>query len=155
MVATPTFTASASSSAIKASESPEICWRLSAQNQRASGFSAPRSPSANTRSRIAGSASAAPSMSAASTANPATSESPNHSKPAAMANTATAAAPCIFSQRCCACCQACGCAEASTGSRTALIRLAADAPSAPSTAMAMPASHHSPFSVRCPGIDAP
>ena len=36
MVPTPTLTASASSSAINASDNPEICWRLSAQNQTAS-----------------------------------------------------------------------------------------------------------------------
>ena len=60
-----------------------------------------------------------------------------------------------MSQRCCACCQACGCAEASTGIRIALVRLAAAAASAPRMLMAMPASHHSPLSVNCPGICAP
>ena len=37
MVPTPTLTASASSSAISASDSPDSCWRLSAQNQTPSG----------------------------------------------------------------------------------------------------------------------
>ena len=36
MVPTPTLTASASNSAISASDNPESCWRLSAQNQTAS-----------------------------------------------------------------------------------------------------------------------
>ena len=83
MVPTPTLTASASNSAISASDNPESCWRLSAQNQTASGRRALRWPSASTSSRIAGRTSAAPSSNAASTANPDTSELPNHSRHAA------------------------------------------------------------------------
>ena len=49
MVPTPTLTASASNSAISASDNPESCWRLSAQNQTASGRRALRWPSDSTQ----------------------------------------------------------------------------------------------------------
>jgi hypothetical protein len=106
MVPTPTLTASASNSAIKASDNPDNCWRLSAQNHAASAPSALRWPSDSRRSRIEGRISAAPSSKAASTANPEISESPYHRMKAAAANTASATALCNTSQRCCACCQA-------------------------------------------------
>src|SRR5262249_535004 len=81
--------------------------------------------------------------------------SPNQRMAAAMAKMSSAAAPCNFSQRRCACCQACGCAEVSTGSRAALIRLAAEAASAPITEIAKPASHHSLLTLTSPGTPAP
>ena len=102
MVATPTLTASASNSAISASDSPESCWRLSAQNQEASAPDALRSPSDRKSSRIAGRINAAPNNKAASTPNPAISELPAHSSQPATAKVASAAAPWNISQRRCA-----------------------------------------------------
>src|SRR3954467_6762027 len=113
MVLTPTLTANASSSAIRASDNPDNCCRLSAQNHAASGRRALRWPSESAKPSTTGRPSAAPSSNAASTANPEISESPNHKNAAAAANTTTASAPCSTSHRCCACCQAYGCAAAS------------------------------------------
>ena len=115
MVPTPTLTASASNSAISASDKPDSCWRLSAQNQTDSGASPLACPNDSTISRIIGRINAAPSISAASTANPAISELPNQIRPRPRQIPRAPARSARSSQRRCACCQACGCADASTG----------------------------------------
>ena len=155
MVATPTLTASASSSAISASDKPESCCRPSAQNQTLSAPCEARSPKCSKVSRIVGRINAAPSKSAASTAKPATSELPNHSNHTAAAKAKSAAALWRISQRCCACCQACGCATARTGMRIALISAVAAAASAPTTEIASPAIHHSGLRLSSPPTGAP
>ena len=144
MVPTPTLTASASSSAISASDSPGQL--LAAVGPEPVAAAAAARCAGPATARVPGSPAApAPRRAAAPRARQIL-QSGNRRTRAGMpaaANTASASALWNISQRRCACCQACGCAAASTGSRIALIRLAAAAASAPSTLMAMPASHHS------------
>ena len=155
MVATPTLTASASNSAISASDNPESCWRLSAQNQDVSAPFAPRSPSDKNEFEDRGQDQRRAEQQCGEHAKPRDQRIAGPEQPAATAKIASAAALWNISQRRCACCQACGCAAASTGSRIALARLVAAAISAPATLMTRPAIHHSRFSVSSPGIGAP
>ena len=152
MLDTPTFTASASSSAISASDRPESCCRASAKNHCESGPRAAFSPNRNSAAIAEGSSKAAPSSSAPSTANAASNESPSqkHAKPPAAITSASELCP--VNHRRCASRHATGKAVASKGSRAALSKLDADATSAPITLMAMPRNHQRGASDNSPGI---
>ena len=138
IVPTPTLTASASSSAISASDRPDSCWRLSAQAHSATGRREACSPSAQhdaeqqrQQQRRAEQDSGEHGKSGdQALAERETSRSGGEAPPARP--------PCHTSQRCCASCQANGCADTSNGIRRTLISACAAATSAPATLMRKP-----------------
>ena len=155
MVETPTLTASASSSAISASDSPDSCWRLSAQNQTLTG--APRIALAERQREFQniGRISAAPSISAASTAKPEIRESPNQSKPAGGGERGERHRALVGQPAPLRLLPRIGLGGGEQRQPQRLGQAGGGGRQRASILMAMPAIHHCGLSVSCPGICAP
>ena len=116
---------------------------MSAQNHSDMTDLAWDAPSANTRSRTAGRANAAPTSSAASIAKPATRPDPNIAKSPAPINNAAANPVCHMRPAPACIAHARGRADVSSGMRANCHKDAAAARPVPPKAIAKPDSHHS------------
>ena len=155
MVDTPTFAAIANSNAASASDRPGNCCRVSAQNHCARTPRDSLSAIASTRSRISGSASAAPISIDPSRAKPATSPcAVSASAPAATSRT-SASAPCTRADRPAAMLSARGEPPASSGRRASRQNAAAEAMAVPPNAIARPDAHQTGRNCSVPATVAP
>ena len=155
MVPTPALAASASSSAISASDRPGSCWRVSAQNHWGTTPVDSLPPSVSNSDSSKGRISAAPNSMAPSAAKPATSPVPSTAINHAAASNAPPPTACSFRARSEARLQARGLAGASSGMVAMRHSREAADTSVPATAMARPSPHTDGLIDSVPGTSAP